>query len=277
MPRKSPPWARFNRQTEREFGLAKGGLVIANNRTALGERAVSLRKEIIVMAEATILVVEDEEDILDLVAYNLEQAGFRAIRAKDGLEGLRLAQAQHPDLIVLDLLLPHLEGKEVCRRLRQQEATRGIPVIILTALSGETDRVVGFEIGADDYIPKPFSPRELVLRVKAVLRRTKVTPRPVGLISRPGILIDPSRHLVEVQGKPVELTATEFRLLHYLASRPGRVQSRESLLEKVWGYDYEGYARTVDTHVRRLRKKMGPMKEMVETLRGVGYRFKEER
>jgi two-component system phosphate regulon response regulator PhoB len=229
------------------------------------------------MAEATILVVEDEEDILDLLAYNLEQAGFRVIRAKNGLEGLKRAQDQHPDLIVLDLLLPGLEGKEVCRRLRQQESTRDIPVIILTALSGETDRVVGFEIGADDYIPKPFSPRELVLRVKAVLRRTKVSPQPVGLIVRPGLTIDPSRHLVEVQGKAVNLTATEFKLLHFLASRAGRVQSREALLEKVWGYDYEGYARTVDTHVRRLRKKIGPLRDLVETLRGVGYRFKEER
>ena len=228
------------------------------------------------MPEATILVVEDEEDILDLVSFNLRQAGFKVIQAREGLEGLRLAQTHGPGLVVLDLMLPGLDGKEISRRLRQGENTRNIPVVMLTALATETDRVIGFEIGADDYITKPFSPRELVLRVKAVLRRTQPRPKPTGMVSREGLVIDPSRHLVEIKGRRIELTATEFRLLHHLASRPGKVQSREYLLEKVWGYDYDGYARTVDTHVRRLRKKLGSAGELIETVRGVGYRFKEE-
>jgi two-component system phosphate regulon response regulator PhoB len=225
------------------------------------------------MTAPTILVVEDEEDIRDIVAFNLRQAGFRVLETGDGRGALHLARSRQPDLVVLDLLLPDLDGREVCRRLREDQATRHLPVLMLTALASEGDRVVGFELGADDYLTKPFSPRELVLRVRAILRRTRQAhsePVVVGELS-----IDPERHRVEVAGQEVALTATEFRLLHHLAAHAGRVQSREVLLERVWGYSYQGYARTVDTHVRRLRKKLGPLAGYIETVRGVGYRLRE--
>lgn len=228
------------------------------------------------MAAQTILVVEDETDILDLVAFNLEQAGYRVLKATDGLEALRLTREEHPDLMVLDLMLPHLEGKEVCRRLRQAEETRDLPVIMLTARAEETDRIVGFEIGADDYLTKPFSPQELVLRVKAVLRRTQAPPAEEKLLRFPGLVLDQERHRVEVEGREIELTATEFRLLFHLAANPGRVQTREVLLDRVWGYTFEGYSRTVDTHIRRLRQKLGPLRDLIQTVRGVGYRFREQ-
>lgn len=224
----------------------------------------------------TILVVEDEKDILDLVEFNLSQAGFAVLRAGDGLEGLRLAREKLPDLVVLDLMLPSLEGQEVLRRLRRDDKTQGIPVIILTALSGSTDRIVGFEIGADDYLPKPFSPRELVLRVKAILRRVQGPDKPAALVKAGDITIDTERHQAEADGRPLDLTTTEFNLLLHLASRAGRVQTRQRLLEDVWGYAYEGYSRTVDTHIRRLRKKLGDSGERIETVRGLGYRFREE-
>lgn len=227
------------------------------------------------MAKPTILVVEDEQDIRELLDFNLRQAGYRVITARDGLEGLRQAQEQHPDILVLDLLLPGLDGKEVCRRLKQGQATRAIPVLMLTALASETDRVIGFEIGADDYLTKPFSPRELVLRVQAILRRVSEPETKEERISLGRLVIDPQRHEVEVDGQAVELTATEFRLLRHLAQQAGRVQTREALLEQVWGYAYDGYARTVDTHVRRLRSKLGDLGDLVETVRGVGYRLRE--
>jgi two-component system phosphate regulon response regulator PhoB len=224
---------------------------------------------------ATILVIEDERDILDIVAYNLGRAGFEVLTAEDGLAGLDLARQRRPDLIVLDLMLPGLDGKDVCRRIRQGEDTREIPILMLTALVDETDRVVGFELGADDYLTKPFSPRELVLRIQAILRRTAEPQAATGTLRFPDLVIDTERHRVEVLGREVELTATEFKLLHYLASRAGRAQTREVLLDRVWGYSYEGYARTVDTHMRRLRRKLGPLRDRIETLRGVGYRFRE--
>jgi two-component system phosphate regulon response regulator PhoB len=228
------------------------------------------------MPRPRILVVEDEEDILELVDYNLRQAGFRVLRARDGLEGLRSAQRDHPDLIVLDLMLPGMDGKDVCRRIRQGESTRHIPVVMLTARAEEMDRVVGFELGADDYVTKPFSPRELVLRIQAILRRVAEEEPPDAPLCFPGLTVDPIRYRVEVGGKEVALTATEFRLLYCLARNAGRVMSREVLLDRVWGYHYEGYARTVDTHIRRLRKKLGPARERIETLRGLGYRFRDE-
>lgn len=228
------------------------------------------------MAQPTVLVVEDEEDILDLVAYNLQQAGFRVLRAVDGVEGLRVAQRERPDLLVLDLMLPKMDGKDVCRSIRQGEETHAIPVLMLTARTEEVDRIVGFEIGADDYMTKPFSPRELVLRVQAILRRTKEKSPPPAILRFSDLLIDPDKHRVEVDGLEVTLTATEFRLLHHLAANAGKVQSREVLLDRVWGYEYEGYARTVDTHIRRLRQKIGSARDRIETLRGLGYRFREE-
>ncbi|MFH1061094.1 MAG: response regulator transcription factor [Pseudomonadota bacterium] len=226
------------------------------------------------MGKPTVLVVEDERDIQDLVEFNLRQAGYKVIKAGDGLEGLRLAQSEHPDLVVLDLMLPSMDGKEVCRRLKQGEGTRGIPVLMLTALADETDRIIGFEIGADDYLTKPFSPRELVLRIQAILRRSAEPETGQAVLRFDNLVIDPERHRVEADGEELELTATEFRLLHHLASHAGKVQTREVLLEKVWGYAYEGYARTVDTHVRRLRKKLGDICEVIETIRGIGYRFR---
>jgi two-component system phosphate regulon response regulator PhoB len=228
------------------------------------------------MSKPVVLVVEDERDILDLVDFNLRQAGYQVLKAQDGLQGLRLAQEQIPDLLVLDLMLPGLDGKELCRRLKQGQATRAIPVLMLTALASETDRVIGFEIGADDYLTKPFSPRELVLRVQAILRRLGEPESGQPLLRLGRLSIDLDRHAVEVDGQEVELTATEFRLLHRLASHAGRVQTREALLEQVWGYAYQGYARTVDTHIRRLRGKLGPLSEQVETVRGIGYRWREE-
>ncbi len=224
---------------------------------------------------STILVVEDERDIADLVSFNLTQAGFEVWRAGTGLEALEAVNRRSPDLVVLDIMLPEMDGKEVCRRLKQDDKTRHIPVLMLTALAEETDRIVGFEIGADDYLTKPFSPRELVLRVKAILRRTQEPAPDTAPLRRGGLLIDPERHQVLADGQPIDLTATEFRLLHFLAAEAGRVQSRDRLLDRVWGYTYEGYARTVDTHVRRLRKKLGPTGDLIETVRGVGYRFRE--
>lgn len=226
--------------------------------------------------QKTILVIEDEKDILDLEKYNLEQAGFKVLTAVNGLEGLNLAQTQDPDLIVLDLMLPGLDGKEVCRRVRGNEATRNIPVIMLTAKVEEIDLIIGFEIGADDYMTKPFSPRELVLRIKAVLKRTQPLPAPLPRLAFPGLVIDPAKHRLEVDGLEVILTATEFKLIQHLAENAGLVLSRDQLLDQVWGYNFEGYGRTVDTHIRRLRKKLGSQKERIETIRGVGYRFREE-
>ncbi len=227
------------------------------------------------MSKPTVLVVEDERDILEVVDFNLRQAGCKVLKAADGLEGLRLAQSESPDLVILDLMLPGLDGKEVCRRLRQGEATRPIPILMLTALASKTDRIIGFELGADDYLTKPFSVRELVLRVQAILRRTLEPAAGGGRLSLGELVIDPERHRAEAAGRDLELTATEFRLLHHLATHAGKVQTREVLLERVWGYAYEGYARTVDTHVRRLRKKLGDLAGLIETVRGIGYRFQE--
>lgn len=228
------------------------------------------------MSRSTILAVEDEKDILDLVDFNLSQAGYRVVRAQDGLEGLRLARAERPDLIVLDLMLPGMDGKEFCRRIRQDAELKSVPVVMLTAKAEEIDRIIGFEIGADDYLTKPFSIRELNLRIQAILRRSQERPVESGPLRMGTITIDPDRHRVQVGDQQVELTATEFKLLHHLAANAGRVQTREVLLDRVWGYSFEGYARTVDTHIRRLRQKLGQARVLIETVRGVGYRFRED-
>ncbi|MEW6754158.1 MAG: response regulator transcription factor [Candidatus Latescibacterota bacterium] len=228
-----------------------------------------------------ILVVEDEPDILALVSYNLKQAGFVVEEAEDGETALQRVDEQCMDLVVLDLMLPGIDGLEVCRRLKQSPAHRDLPILILTARADQVDRIVGLELGADDYLVKPFSPRELVLRIRAVLRRVRAG-RQAGeadeaeQLEAGPLVIDPAAHRVTVEGAPVDLTATEFRLLHTLAQRRGRVQSREELLNVVWGYEYVGYRRTVDTHVRRLRGKLGAACELVETVRGVGYRFRRD-
>jgi DNA-binding response OmpR family regulator len=224
-----------------------------------------------------ILIVEDEPDILDLVSYNLKQAGFDVVPVETGEEALYVAARESLALVVLDLMLPGIDGLEVCRLLKQRAESKGVPVLMLTARTEEVDRIVGLELGADDYLVKPFSPRELVLRIRAILRRAHSGEIEEDELIQAGLLlIDPIGHTVQVAGEHVELTATEFRLLLTLAQRRGRVQSREELLNVVWGYEHSGYRRTVDTHVRRLREKIGEAAEMVETVRGVGYRFRRE-
>ncbi|HMK52007.1 MAG TPA: response regulator transcription factor [Thermodesulfobacteriota bacterium] len=224
-----------------------------------------------------ILVVEDEKDIVDLITYHLKQSGFSTLVAMDGASGLELANKEHPSLIILDLMLPEMDGKDVCRALKSNSVTQSIPILMLTAKAEEVDRVIGFELGADDYVTKPFSPRELVLRVKAILRRKEAPQEDEKLLRIGDLLIDRGRHRVSIKEKTIQLTSTEFKLLYELASKRGRVQTRENLLDKVWGYTYEGYARTVDTHIRRLREKLGKMGETIETIRGIGYRFQEEK
>lgn len=224
----------------------------------------------------SILIIEDEKDIADLVEYHLKQTGFKVLTALDGPSGLEKAKKERPELILLDLMLPGMDGKDICRALKANPLTQSIPILMLTAKAEEVDRVVGFELGADDYVTKPFSPKELVLRVKAILRRRPHPEEAEKRVTAGDLSIDLDRHSVSIKGKPIHLTSTEFKLLYELASSRGRVKTREYLLEKVWGYTYEGYARTVDTHIRRLREKLGFMGDWIETVRGVGYRFREE-
>lgn len=228
------------------------------------------------MASKKIVVVEDEQDILELVKYHLEQEGFTTEAVKEGDRAFDFIQKKHPDLVILDIMLPGRSGMDICRELKQHEDTRHIPIIILTAKAEEIDRVVGFELGADDYVTKPFSPRELMLRVKAILKRVHAVEDETEIIEIDGLRIDKAKHRVFIDAKPVELTVTEFKLLLTLAERRGRVQSRDMLLEAAWGYDYAGFTRTVDTHMRRLRTKLGSWGERIETVRGVGYRIRED-
>jgi len=225
----------------------------------------------------TILMIEDEKDIVDLVEYHLKQSGFSVTSALDGSTGLERARKKRPDLIILDLMLPEMDGKDICRSLKSNPLTQSIPILMLTAKAEETDRLIGFELGADDYVTKPFSPKELVLRVKAILRRKEVDQEGEKVIQIGDLLIDIDRHHVSIKKNSIDLTSTEFKLLVELATKKGRVQTREHLLDRVWGYTYEGYARTVDTHIRRLREKMGSYGDSIETIRGVGYRFREDR
>ena len=222
-----------------------------------------------------ILVVDDEPDAVDLIGFNLRSAGYDVATASDGEEALNKAKSQLPDLIVLDLMLPEVDGLEVCKILRRDPATAAIPIIMLTAKAAEIDRILGLELGADDYVTKPFSPRELVLRVKNSLNRGRTAGDKKERIQMGELLIDVPRHLVSVQGKHIELTATEFKLLTVLAQRRGRVQSREQLLHDVWSYERVIDTRTVDTHMRRLREKLGRASRYLDTVRGVGYRFVE--
>ena len=219
-----------------------------------------------------ILVVDDEEDIRELVAMQLRREGFTARTASDGPEALSLATRLRPSLILLDLMLPGMSGTEVCRRLRAEPATAGIPVIMLTARSEEIDRVVGFEVGADDYVVKPFSTRELVLRVRAVLRRGTAVPEGGEVVAGP-LRIDAAQHRAWLDQDEIPLTATEFKLLNAFVRRPGKVQTRGGLLQELWGAPPDLDTRTVDTHIKRLREKLGPVGDRIETVRGVGYRF----
>ena len=223
----------------------------------------------------TILIVDDEQDVLDLLVYHLQRAGYKTLTARDGNAALQKARDQLPALVVLDLMLPEVEGTEVCKRLKADPKTARIPVLMLTAKAEELDRVLGLELGADDYVTKPFSPREVVLRIKSILRRAQGEAEPAEVLKVAGIVVDLSKHEVLVKGKPLELTATEFKLLATLMERRGRVQSRDRLLNDVWGYEGDVDTRTVDTHVRRLREKLGKAADCVETIRAVGYRFVE--
>jgi two-component system phosphate regulon response regulator PhoB len=225
---------------------------------------------------ARILVVEDEADIRQILAYNLGQSGHEVLVAERGGPVLALAREQRPDLVLLDLMLPDVSGLEICRSLKSDANLRAIPVIMLTARSEEIDRVVGFELGADDYVVKPFSVRELILRIAAVLRRAQAAAAPAeaqGEIRHGRLRVDRGAHRAWVDGQEIALTALEMRLLWTLYERRGRVQSRGMLLDDVWEANPENNTRTVDTHVKRLREKLGPAGIYVETVRGVGYRF----
>jgi two-component system phosphate regulon response regulator PhoB len=224
-----------------------------------------------------VLVIEDEVDLATTVEYNLRSEGFQVRIAHSGRDGLASAQADPlPDVVILDLMLPDLSGTEICRRLREQPRTRDIPVIMCTAKGEEIDRVVGFEVGADDYLVKPFSVRELVLRVRALLRRIHRAEGDSSVITFGRLKIDRDAHRAWVDDTEIGLTALEFRLLHAFVSRRGRVQTRDTLLADVWGIEGDVTTRTVDTNVKRLREKLGDAGVYIETLRGVGYRFKDQ-
>lgn len=225
-----------------------------------------------------ILLIEDDRDIAELVDYNLRQEKISTDVSSSGAEGLVKARRNQPDLIILDLMLPDMGGLEICKTLKSDPKTKPIPILMLTAKGEEIDRIVGFEVGADDYITKPFSPRELVLRVKAILRRikerelmSKTEPLSFGILK-----IDPARFQAKVGNEEVRLTAIEFKLLKYLMSNKGRVSTRDMLLDQVWGYEAALTTRTVDTHIKRLREKLGKAGDYIETIRGIGYRFREK-
>ena len=225
------------------------------------------------MGKATVLVIDDEKDLQELVRYNLEKEGYDVVTALDGESGLHVAIEHNPDLILLDLMLPGVDGLELCRLLRKESRTAQIPLIMLTAKASEPDRVVGLELGADDYVTKPFSPRELVARVKALLRRATPLTENASVLRRGDLTIDVHRHEVISAGKPIMLTATEFRILHFLASRPGRVFSRNEIIDGAQGRDTAVLDRTIDVHVTSIRRKLGACGDYLETVRAVGYKF----
>ena len=224
-----------------------------------------------------VLIIEDEKDLAELLAFNLEKEGYSATCVHDGKLGFEQAGTDLPDLILLDLMLPGMHGTEVCKALRKDQRTVHIPIIMITAKGDEIDRVVGFEVGADDYIVKPFSMREVALRIKAVMRRFEheVQPPADDLFTVGDIVIDKERHTVMSAGSEIDLTSTEFKLLLFMAEKKGCVQSREKLLQNVWSYNNVGDTRTVDTHVTRLRGKLGEAGDIIKTIRGFGYKIEE--
>ncbi|MBP1759439.1 MAG: response regulator with CheY-like receiver domain and winged-helix DNA-binding domain [Firmicutes bacterium] len=227
---------------------------------------------------ATVIVVDDEEPILELLRFNLEKEGYRVLLAKDGQEALDCVEKEQPDLMILDLMLPGMDGLEVCRRIRLIPKYQQLPIIMLSAKGEVLDKVLGLELGADDYMTKPFSPRELLARIKARLRRVVSRGEEDSQVLRGDLRIDVKGFRVFVRGEETELTPKEFELLRVLVAQPGRVFSRDDLLERIWGYEYDGDTRTVDVHVRHLRLKIenDPSNpEYIETLRGIGYRFKD--
>jgi two-component system phosphate regulon response regulator PhoB len=236
---------------------------------------VPIRTEVFpVMAKQRILIIEDERTLVKTLEYNFEREGYEVLSSHDGVEGLRKAQTILPDLIMLDLMLPAMNGLEVCRELRAGEKTKDIPIIMLTARAEETDQVVGFSMGADDYVTKPFQIRVLVERVKALLRRKDAGAEAGEMVEHLGIAIDRVRHQVTVEGDPIELTPTEFRLLECLLRQPGRAFSRHQLMDAAIGEGSIVLERTIDVHIKTLRKKLNDA-DLIETVRGVGYRFKE--
>ncbi|MFQ5505611.1 MAG: response regulator [Planctomycetota bacterium] len=229
------------------------------------------------MKQEKIVVIEDEPDIREVIEHTMSREGYRVRATGDGAEGLRLVKKEAPDAVLLDLMLPGLDGIEVCRKLKEDALTRAIPIVMVTAKGEESDIVLGLRIGADDYVTKPFSPRELVARVKAVLRRGPLREERGARerIARDELVIDQGRHEVRVAGEALSFTATEFRLLHFLASHPGRVFTRDHLLSRVIGEDALVMDRNIDVHVKAIRKKLGSCRDLIETVRGVGYRFRD--
>ena len=228
------------------------------------------------MSKKNILIVEDDHHLSQLVTYNLEKSGFHCFAAQNAESGLDLIENYRIDLVILDIMLPGMDGFECCKKIKQNPKHHNIPIIMLTAKNEEIDRIVGFELGADDYIGKPFSTRELILRVKAVIKRDQASETGGELLSIEHLRIDIPRHRVTVREKVVELTHMEFKLLLTLVQRKGRVQSRDTLLEDVWHIESDVSTRTIDTHIRHLRQKLGDMGKSIETVRGLGYRFSEE-
>jgi two-component system phosphate regulon response regulator PhoB len=227
------------------------------------------------MSKQTILIIEDERALVEVLTYNLRKEGFEVQSATDGQDGLRRAQTTLPDLIVLDLMLPVIEGLEVCRVLKSGARTRDIPLLMLTARSEEVDEIVGFQMGADDYVTKPFKIKPLIQRIKALLRRKKTPATEGDVVSAGGIEIDRAQHRATISGEELSLTPTEFRLLWALVRQPGRAFSRHELMEAAMGDDALVLERTIDVHVKSLRQKLGARAEQIETVRGVGYRFRE--
>jgi two-component system, OmpR family, alkaline phosphatase synthesis response regulator PhoP len=223
-----------------------------------------------------VLIIEDERDIIGLVTHYLEPEGYRVTAVRDGAKGLLQIKSELPDLLILDIMLPEMDGLEICRRVRADSRTASLPIIMLTAKGEETDRVVGLEVGADDYLTKPFSPKELVARVKALLRRAERREAEPDRYVYGELILDPVRHEVRLKGREIVLTAKEFGLLERLLKERGRVLTRDSLLDKVWGYDADVISRTVDVHIRRLREKIPFLKDHILTVKPFGYKLKEE-
>jgi two-component system, OmpR family, phosphate regulon response regulator PhoB len=227
------------------------------------------------MTRTKILIIEDERALTQVLTYNLQREGYETLVAHDGQEGLRKAQTHLPDLVLLDLMLPVVDGLEVCRQLRSGEQTRKIPIVMLTAKGEETDQVVGFSLGADDYVTKPFSVKVLLQRIKAIQRRFQGEEEPADVIDHLGVRVDRVRHQVSVNGKALELTPTEFRLLECFLRQPGRAFTRAQLMDAAMGEEAVVLERTIDVHVKSLRRKLGPAGKLIETVRGLGYRFRE--
>jgi two-component system phosphate regulon response regulator PhoB len=227
------------------------------------------------MSKPRILLIEDERDLCDVLSYNLQREGYDTLVAHDGQEGLRKAQMQLPDLVILDLMLPRLDGLEVCRQMRAGKQTRAIPIIMLTAKGEETDQVVGFSVGADDYVVKPFSPKVLLQRIRALQRRAEVSTAPQDVIEHLGVAVDKIKHRATAGGQELDLTPTEFRLLECMLRQPGRAFTRQQLMDFAIEEGAVVLERTIDVHVKSLRRKLGAERDFIETVRGVGYRFRE--